>query len=90
MDEASAHDVYIFAAVTAHRGNVQAATVLVGACDAAFELVGVAREPPAEEARNDVLRRAQAELGPDAVQAAQADGESLAIVDAVRYALSID
>jgi predicted ATPase len=90
VDASAAHDLYILAAVTALRGGIEPACVLVGASDAAFDLIGVVREPPAESARSDVLRRAEVELGPDAVKNARLRGEALTIADAVRYAVSLD
>jgi tetratricopeptide (TPR) repeat protein len=90
IDEGIAHDLYILCRVMVLRGDVESACVLVGACDAAFDLVGLVRERPAEVARNEVLRRAEAAIGPDALAKARERGETLTIVEAVRYALSVD
>jgi predicted ATPase len=87
VDEGLAH---ILAEVTARRGDAEAACVLVGAGDAACELVGLAREPPAEKARCDVLARGQDEFGQDRLSAAVQRGKSLTMVEAVGYALSLD
>jgi tetratricopeptide (TPR) repeat protein len=90
VDEGIAHDVYILAAVTAIQGRVEQACTLIGACDAAFDRVGMTREPPAERARDDVLRRGETELGGKAAKHARAHGGTFTVVDAIRYALSVD
>ena len=90
VDGSTAHDLYTLAVVTMLRGEPAPACVLVGACDAAFDLVGMAREPNAESARRETLRQAEATMGQDAMGRACARGSALTVVEAVEYALSLD
>ncbi len=90
VDGSTAHDLYTLAVVTMLRGEPAPACVLVGACDAAFDLVGMAREPNAESARSETLRQAEATMGQDAMGRACARGSALTVVEAVEYALSLD
>jgi tetratricopeptide (TPR) repeat protein len=90
INGSTAHDLYIFGQVIALQGDYESACVLVGACDEAFDLIGLAREPTAEGARNEVLGRAPAEIGWDAVEGANLRGKTYTLVDAVRYALALE
>jgi len=90
VDTSTAHDVYTLAAVTVSRGLPSAACLLLGACDAAFDLAGAAREPTAERAREETLRQAEATIGREATADACARGRELTVVEAVEYALSMD
>jgi predicted ATPase len=90
VDTSTAHDLYILAAVTVSLGDPSAAGVLVGASDWAFDHAGMVREPPADRARADALRRCEAEIGPEATKRACARGSTLTVVEAVEFALSLD
>jgi tetratricopeptide (TPR) repeat protein len=85
-----ADDLYVLAAVNALRGNATSACMLVGASDAALELVGAAREPLDERVRSRALREAELRIGSDAADRARARGRGMAIAEATAYALSLD
>ncbi|HEX6234947.1 MAG TPA: hypothetical protein VFZ63_17585, partial [Jiangellaceae bacterium] len=68
-------------------GRPERAARLIGAADAALEMLGAPRDPgdrPEHEATVDELQRA---LGPDKLAALRAEGAAMTLEDGVRYAL---
>jgi tetratricopeptide (TPR) repeat protein len=86
----TAHDLYVFAAVVAHRERFDAAAMLVGASDGAFERAGARREKISNHARHAALSTAMTGIGEPAVTRFVSKGTALTLADAVEYALALD
>lgn len=84
----AAIDAYGVAAALSVRGEVRRARVLVAAMDAHFARVGAVPEPPAANARKDVIFTAASRLSPSDVEAACATGLDLPFEEAIARALS--
>jgi predicted ATPase/DNA-binding SARP family transcriptional activator len=87
---AIAEGLVAFAAVTAGEREPMDACLLIGASDAHYDRIGAVREPVIAAVRTRTLEHAKSMIGPDAAEAARAQGGELSLTEAVEHALSLD